>query len=224
MQPVRMFQVKIVMGVALLAASYCAAAGRIDLWPGWCYAGFSLVTLAASYVALARVAPDIIVERVSWHAGMMRWDKPIVMWLMFGPIAACAAAGLEARRHGVEPPGMETAFGYAVGLTGSAATLWATAVNRFDTPVVRIQKERGHKVVENGPYRIVRHPGNLGNIILSIATPPMLASRWAWMPAGLSVAVIVIRTALEDRMLRRELPGYAGYAERTRSRLIPGLW
>ena len=53
MQPVRMFQVKIVMGVALLAAAYCAAAGRIDLWPGWCYAGFALVTLAASYVALA---------------------------------------------------------------------------------------------------------------------------------------------------------------------------
>ena len=100
----------------------------------------------------------------------------------------------------------------------------ATAVTRFDTPVVRIQKERGHAVVENGPYRIVRHPGNFGNIIVSIATPPMLASRWAWIPAGVSVAVIVIRTALEDRMLRRELPGYAGYAERTRSRLIPGLW
>jgi len=224
MRPVRMFQVKIAMGVALLAIAYCAAAGRFDLWPGWCYAGFCLVTLAASYLALAKVAPDIIVERLSWHAGAMRWDQPIVMWLMLGPIATCAAAGFEARWHGVEPPGMQTVFGCALGLAGSAASLWATAVNRFYTPVVRIQNDRGHKVVENGPCRIVRHPGNLANIVLNIATPPMLASRWAWMPAGLSIVVIVIRTALEDRMLRHELPGYAGYAERTRSRLIPGLW
>jgi len=78
--------------------------------------------------------------------------------------------------------------------------------------------------VENGPYRIARHPGNFGNIILNIATPPMLASRWAWIPAGLGIVVIVIRTALEDRMLRRDLPGYVAYAERTRNRLIPGLW
>jgi protein-S-isoprenylcysteine O-methyltransferase Ste14 len=98
------------------------------------------------------------------------------------------------------------------------------AVNRFYAPVVRIQKDRGHKVVDAGPYRVVRHPGNLGNVILNAAMPLMLASRWAWIPAGISIMLTILRTALEDRMLVRDLPGYAAYGQRTRYRLLPGIW
>jgi len=89
---------------------------------------------------------------------------------------------------------------------------------------VRIQKERGHKVVDSGPYRLVRHPGNMGNLILNVAAPLMLASHWAWIPAGVSIVLTVLRTALEDRTLRTELEGYEEYASRVPNRLVPGLW
>jgi protein-S-isoprenylcysteine O-methyltransferase Ste14 len=89
---------------------------------------------------------------------------------------------------------------------------------------VRIQKERGHTVVTDGPYRLVRHPGYVGSILSLMAAPFLLGSRWALIPAVLGVAGYVVRTALEDRTLQDELPGYREYTQRTRWRLLPGVW
>jgi protein-S-isoprenylcysteine O-methyltransferase Ste14 len=224
MNPRSAYHLKIVLGVLMLLGAYCAGSGRLDLWPGWCYAVFSLTTMAASYLVAIRVAPDLIVERVSWDAGVKRWDRPIVMWLMLGPVVTCLVAGLEARRHGVREADFEVVLGYTLGLAGSVLTQAAMAANRFYTPVVRIQKERGHKVIDSGPYRLVRHPGNLGNLMLNVAAPLMLASDWAWIPAAVSIVLTVVRTALEDRTLRAELEGYGEYAGRVTNRLVPGVW
>jgi protein-S-isoprenylcysteine O-methyltransferase Ste14 len=89
---------------------------------------------------------------------------------------------------------------------------------------VRIQQDREHTVQTGGPYRFVRHPGYAGGAIGYLATPLALGSLWAFIPAGLLIVVIVVRTALEDKTLRDELVGYAEYAQRTRYRLLPGVW
>jgi hypothetical protein len=78
MQPKRLFNLKICLGVALMLGAYCLAYGRTDCGIGWFYAAFFLITLTTSHIILAGVAPDIIAERVSWPRGMMRWDKQIV--------------------------------------------------------------------------------------------------------------------------------------------------
>jgi protein-S-isoprenylcysteine O-methyltransferase Ste14 len=207
-----------------MLAAYCGGAGRIDLWPGWCFAAFYLVMLIGSYLVMARVAPDLIVERVSWHAGIMPGDKPIVMWLMLGPIVTCVVAGLDARWNGIAATRLEVALGYLLGIVGALLTHSAMAANRFYASTVRIQKERGHQVIDSGPYRLVRHPGNLGNVLVYIASPFMLASRWAWIPSALSIVLTIVRTVLEDRMLRRELPGYEDFTHRTTKRLVPAVW
>jgi protein-S-isoprenylcysteine O-methyltransferase Ste14 len=64
----------------------------------------------------------------------------------------------------------------------------------------------------------------MGNVILNVAAPFMLASDWAWIPAGVCIVLTIVRTMLEDRTLCLELPGYTAFAERTRNRLIPGVW
>ena len=79
-------------------------------------------------------------------------------------------------------------------------------------------------VVASGPYRIVRHPGYLAFILGALATPAMLGSAWTFVPAGLLVLLFVVRTYLEDDVLRRELPGYEEYSRRTRFRLVPLVW
>lgn len=215
---------KIVLGVLMMFAAYCAAAGRVSLWPGGYYAAFFLITLTTGYFISVRVAPDLIVNRVSWAADTKPWDKPIVFCLMFGPIITCLVAGLDARANGAGVADLKALLGYILALAGSALTQSAIAVNRFYAPVVRIQTDREHTVVDSGPYRVVRHPGNLGNLILNVAAPLMLASDWVWIPAGVFTALTIIRTMLEDRVLRLELPGYAVFSGRTRSRLIPGIW
>jgi protein-S-isoprenylcysteine O-methyltransferase Ste14 len=87
-----------------------------------------------------------------------------------------------------------------------------------------MQTERQHTVVSSGPYRWVRHPGYLGTILMHLGVPFLLGSLWALIPGVLAAAVLVVRTALEDRALHAELPGYTAYAARVRWRLLPGVW
>ncbi len=180
--------------------------------------------LTASHVVLVKVAPDLVVERVSWPSDAMRWDKQIVAWLAIAPIVTCLVAGFDARRNGVPAVTSAVLIGYGVAIVAAVLIHSAMAVNRFYAPTVRIQVERGHKLIDAGPYRVVRHPGNLGNILLNLATPLMLASRWAWIPVALSVLLTIIRTKLEDYILRVRLPGYQAFSQRTRGRLLPGVW
>ena len=105
-----------------------------------------------------------------------------------------------------------------------ALIVWAMAANAFFSKVVRIQDDRGHTVATGGPYRIVRHPGYVGGILFELATPIMLGSWWALIPGGFTALFFVVRTALEDKTLHEELPGYAEYAQQTRYRLLPGIW
>jgi protein-S-isoprenylcysteine O-methyltransferase Ste14 len=98
-------------------------------------------------------------------------------------------------------------------------------VNPHFEKTVRIQRDRSHKVIDAGPYRIVRHPGYACVIPGFVLCPPLvLGSWWSFVPALAAVIVLVIRTALEDRTLRNELPGYKEYAQRVRYRLLPGVW
>jgi protein-S-isoprenylcysteine O-methyltransferase Ste14 len=89
---------------------------------------------------------------------------------------------------------------------------------------VRIQSDRGHRVAASGPYRIMRHPGYVAVALHFIAVPLTVGSWVALIPALLGIVLFVVRTALEDRTLIAELPGYADYARQTRSRWLPGVW
>jgi protein-S-isoprenylcysteine O-methyltransferase Ste14 len=114
--------------------------------------------------------------------------------------------------------------GLMVSIVGYAVFLWAMAANAFFAEGVRIQEERGHTVATDGPYRLVRHPGYVGAILGIAGAPFLLGSWWALAPAALALGGYIIRTALEDRTLQEELPGYREYAQHTRWRLLPGVW
>jgi protein-S-isoprenylcysteine O-methyltransferase Ste14 len=97
-------------------------------------------------------------------------------------------------------------------------------VNRFFERTGRIQTDRDHKVIDTGPYTVVRHPGYVGIILSCVGSALCLGSVWALIPAGLASALLVLRTCWEDQALQGELPGYKEYTERVRYRLIPGVW
>ena len=109
-------------------------------------------------------------------------------------------------------------------MLGTLGTTWAESVNRFFEPTVRIQTDRGHRVIDTGPYAIVRHPGYLAAWFFFLGIPLSLGSLWAIIPAIFSCVILVVRTILEDRTLQNELPGYKEYAKRVRYRLLPGIW
>ena len=103
--------------------------------------------------------------------------------------------------------------------------VWLTAsVHTFLSRTVRIQEERGQRVIDTGPYSQVRHPMYLSVIILMISIPLLLSSLWALIPGMLIGILFILRTALEDRTLQRELPGYSEYVRRVHYRLVPLIW
>ena len=96
--------------------------------------------------------------------------------------------------------------------------------NRFFSAIVRIQTDRGHTVITDGPYRFVRHPGYAGGLIWYVMTPLILGTLWAYVPTLFVIALTVLRTSLEDKTLQAELPGYQEYTRQTRYRLVLGIW
>jgi len=199
------------------------AAGRLD-WPmAWVYTGISVVDAC---LLLLVVSPELMHERTHPGPDAKPWDR--VFARLTGPLGSLGTlivAGLDVRFRGLGlvPPGLQWA-GLVVFVLGMGLMTWAMAVNNYFSLVVRVQTDRGHTVVSGGPYRFVRHPGYVGGVLFQLGTPLLLGSWWALLPAALFVPLIVVRTVLEDRTLQNELPGYAEYAQKTRYRLLPGIW
>jgi protein-S-isoprenylcysteine O-methyltransferase Ste14 len=115
-------------------------------------------------------------------------------------------------------------MGLAFVLLGSMLFTWSMVSNRFFSTMVRIQDERDHKVATEGPYKYVRHPGYVGYILMTIATPISLGSLYALSMAVIVGLIIVVRTILEDETLNTELIGYEEYTKEVRYKLIPYIW
>lgn len=230
--PDRAFIVKSLVGFALLMlvlpVLLFVSAGTIR-WPmAWVYCVVTIVLVMVSRIIMARASPELVSERAGRHAddGVQEWDKKLVPIVgFFGPMLMLIVSGLDKRW--TWSPALPLAVQIATLLVVAGAALfatWAMIVNRYFSATVRIQRDRGHTVVDTGPYRIVRHPGYAGGIVAGIAGPLALGSLWALLPAVLHVAIIIYRTAREDTVLHEQLDGYAAYAKRVRYRLLPGVW
>jgi len=115
-------------------------------------------------------------------------------------------------------------IGYIVYIFSQFVNLWAMRTNNFFSFTVRIQKDRGQEVVQNGPYHFIRHPGYVGGILMAISSSLVLGSLWALIPASIVTILLIIRTYLEDITLQKELQGYNEYSKEVRFRLLPGVW
>ena len=186
--------------------------------------GFSVLTVASS-LYLWRTNPDIFVARSRIHPGTKSWDKVLMAFLLASFAAIFVVAGLDAGRcHWSSVPLGGVVLGYVLLGIGFFISIWVYQVNKFAEPSVRIQTDRGHKVIDTGPYAIVRHPLYVGGLIMFIGVPLALGSFWALIPTATGTLVLIVRTVLEDRTLQKGLPGYQEYAARVRYRLIPGVW
>ncbi len=154
-----------------------------------------------------------------------RWDRAIVgIYTMFSLVLYIVAGIDYGRASWSQVPELWENAAFVLVLLGYLMPLWALTNNPFASGIVRIQKERGHTVSSDGPYRFVRHPMYVGTLFFSLGAPIFLGSWWALLPGLGMAALFVLRTALEDRTLQTELKGYADYAQRVRYRLVPGVW
>jgi len=145
--------------------------------------------------------------------GTEAWDW--AWFAVFTPwfFAIPAVANIDANSGSAPLPAWTDPVGFVLFLLGVGLFVRAMGENPFFEKTVRIQNERGHYVVDPGPYRLVRHPGYVGLLALILSFPPLLDSTRAFLPAAGTMASVLVRTALEDRTLRAKLGGYDDYAK-----------
>lgn len=122
------------------------------------------------------------------------------------------------------PAGLVTSLpGLLLTATGIGGTLYARHyLGRFWTAEAVVQEE--HRVVDTGPYALVRHPIYAAAVLLYLGLGLALNAWWSWIAVVLVIAAYAWKTRLEDRLLGSELPGYKAYCGKTRYMLIPGIW
>ncbi len=211
--------------LAVMDALLFIPAGRLDWIEPWVLTLLYGAFLLGFAIWATLRAPGLMEERSHVAANVKSWDKVIGAIYTVLLLAMLITAGLDAGRfHPSQMPTVLEAVG-ALGLIPVGAWLmWITSVNAYLSRWARIQDDRGHQVIMVGPYQYVRHPMYASTVLFVIFIPLLLGSWWALIPGGLIAVLYVIRTALEDRMLQAELPGYAEYAARVRYRLVPGVW
>jgi protein-S-isoprenylcysteine O-methyltransferase Ste14 len=219
----RVFRYGIV--IAVLAGLLFLSAGSVDYWQGWVFFASIVATLVVSgWLMKGNMA--LAAERLRPGKGMKWWDKAYFLAATPLNFGAVVVAAMDAGRlHLSRRPALPVyALVLAVFVVGQGLFLWAKKVNPFFSSVARIQHDRGQSVCREGPYRFCRHPGYLGGLMFGLATPVVLGSYWALIPQGLAALLLLGRTALEDRMLKKDLLWYAEYAESVPAKLFPGVW
>lgn len=214
--------VQTVIGFVVIFAVLCLSAGTITWKWGLIFFGLNILVMIVNSIVLPR---EVIAERGAKKENVKQWDKVLTWVGMVPSFGMMIVAGLDYRFGWTEEPGMLVhSIGIILFLLGNALFTWAMCSNKFFSTRVRLQFDRGHKVETGGPYKIVRHPSYIGYMLFSLASPLILGSFWGLIPAALFIPFFIVRTALEDATLMKELDGYKDYAKKVRFRMFPGIW
>jgi len=210
----------------VMAVCFFLAAGRLDIFRAWLFFGVYFTGAIVGAVIMWKLAPGLANQRAFIKEGTKTWDKGfLVIYFSLSLFVFPIVAGLDVGRFRWSQLGIAYAIGgvvlyIACYVLGS----WAMVVNEHFEPTVRIQKDRMHRVITGGPYHFVRHPGYLAMILGGLSASFIIGSLWSLVPCTVAILAIVIRTYLEDRTLQKELNDYLAYVQKTRYRLLPGVW
>jgi protein-S-isoprenylcysteine O-methyltransferase Ste14 len=205
------------------------SAGTVAWWRAWVLLAVLLGVRLVGAAAVARVNSALLRERarLPLHDTQPWTDRVLLLAVLAtGFLGLPLLAGLDVFRWHVLPPPARwlCASGLVLFALGWILKQVALRANAFATTVVRLQSDRAHTVVDAGVYAVVRHPFYAADPLILVGLGLWLQSSAAPLAAVVPVLLMVLRLQLEERFLRRALPGYAAYMTRVPHRLVPGVW
>lgn len=220
--------IRLIVAYSLIPLFLLISAGDLGWWQAWVYSLLILAVGIGGRIWAEQRHPGLTAERqnIKNIQDAKAWDK------VLAPLMAVSVsylmvivAGLDHRYNGSPDFSLGlNVIGFILIAFGYTFASWALVENRFFFSMMRIEKDQSHVVCDTGPYWFVRHPGYAGNILALFGIVLALNSVWALFATAVALIISVIRTALEDKTLQEELPGYQDYAQRVRYRLFPGVY
>jgi protein-S-isoprenylcysteine O-methyltransferase Ste14 len=217
---------RLVITLAVIAALILGSAGSLRFWQGWLFLLLMASFWIAFFVDLLKHDPKLVERRLQ-----RRETEPAqkLFQKLFSAVffSSFVVAGLDFRFGwsrawiGSVPVSL-VLTGQVLTSMGCWFVFWVLKTNSFAASTIQVETEQ--RVISSGPYRFVRHPMYFGMVLTAAATPLALASYVALPVYALLVPVLVFRLIHEERLLRRDLPGYAEYCQQTRFRLVPWIW
>ena len=213
-----------VLGTLALVAVVFIPAGTLNYWQGWAYLGVSIFASAPYTVYLVKYDPALLQRRL--QAGPSHEKEPaqkiIVLFILAAFVTLIALPPLDFR-FGWSP------VSWYVSVIGDVLVALAfyffdlvSKVNTYAAANVRV--EEGQRVVDTGVYGLLRHPMYFGALFLIVGTPLALGSWWTLLLTPVFLLLLYFRIASEEKVLKRDLAGYAEYQRKVRYRLIPFVW
>ncbi len=217
---------RFILGLIVIGAILFGTAGTFN-WPeAWVYIVIQFGWSTGLSVWLWGHDPELLKDRLKFTKKSAKgWDKVLTFGSTPFYIAYLVIPGFDAVRYQwSHVPLVAKVLCFILVVI---SFLWISLImkeNTYLSRFVEIQEERGHKVITTGPYKFVRHPMYIGAAILLISLPIALGSLYALIPTAFCIVFMIVRTVLEDKTLHKELEGYVEYAQKTKYRLIPGIW
>ena len=220
----QLFLTSIFLFVQLIV--FFISAGYLTDTRSWLYFITAFVHYVVSTTVQFKLNPKLLVQRLKMkREGSKLWDEILMRLSNLSMIILIpVVAGLDFRFNWSILEIYFAFFGLIFVAVSSIFLNWAMILNPHFEPTVRIQKDRDHKVISSGPYKIVRHPGYLAAILYALSMPLIIGSAFTFIPVGIYTVLFMIRTSLEDRTLHEELDGYSEYAKEVKHKLFPGIW
>lgn len=225
MNPIVRRILQLLLLIIIQAVLLFFSAGSVTWFEGWWYIGLYFVELLIAALIMIPKRREVIAERSKGLVGGKSWDILLTRVMTIPSLGILVIAGLQERFGWLPVIAVPwQVVGGILFVLGYAIVVWAMYSNPFFSSVVRIQQERNHTAVKNGPYHYIRHPGYSGMIISALGSVLLLGSLWAFIPCCVYLIIVIVRTSMEDHTLISELPGYREYTVSTKYRLLPPLW
>lgn len=208
-------------GVVIIAAMLFVPAGTTRYWEGWTYLAVLLGPIPVLGAVMLARDPALFERRLRMDEGAPQ-QRAAIAALTVVILAILLVPGFDHRFDWSAVPWWLVLLA-DVGIL-FAYLLFALTIreNRYASRVIEVQQAQ--PVISSGPYAVVRHPMYLAMTIMFLLSPLALGSYWGVLPALFFPLALVPRIVDEERTLRAQLPGYAEYVGKVRSRLIPGVW
>ncbi|HEY3313045.1 MAG TPA: isoprenylcysteine carboxylmethyltransferase family protein [Anaerolineales bacterium] len=220
-QLIKLVASRLLIGIPVLLLILFLPAGTFAFWEAWVYLAILLIPMTMVMFYFLKKAPELLARRMKLKEKEV--EQKLIIKLSFIPFTlAFILPGIDRRFGWSDVPVTLVAVADLLVLIGYTMFFLVLKENQFASRVIEVEK--GQKVIQSGPYQMVRHPMYLGAILMYISSPLALGSYWAIIPALFILPIFIARIINEESVLTKELKGYSEYKLKTRYRLIPGIW